>query len=60
MIFVAQTANNELISQYLSKFDAIGFTVFSNQQWVRLHENPAKVSDEARIRCEIKLVKMVS
>lgn len=36
------TANNELIAQYLTKFDTLDFTVFSNQQWVRLHESHAK------------------
>ena len=36
------TANNELVAQYLNKFDTLDFTVFSNQQWVRLHESHAK------------------
>jgi len=33
------TANNALVSSYLQKFDTLDFTVFSNQQWVRLHES---------------------
>jgi hypothetical protein len=36
------TANNALISGYLQKFDTLDFTVFSNQQWIRLHESHAK------------------
>ncbi len=36
------TANNALISSYLQKFDTLDYTVFSNQQWVRLHESHAK------------------
>ena len=36
------TANNSLIAGYLQKFDTLDFTVFSNQQWVRLHESHAK------------------
>jgi len=36
------TASNALVSQYLQKFDTLDFTVFSNQQWVRLHESHAK------------------
>lgn len=36
------TASNELIAQYLKTFDTLDYTVFSNQQWVRLHESHAK------------------
>ena len=36
------TAGNAKISQYLQKFDTLDYTVFSNQQWVRLHESHAK------------------
>ena len=36
------TANNAIVSGYLQKFDTLDFTVFSNQQWVRLHESHAK------------------
>ena len=36
------TANNALVSRYLQKFDTLDFTVFSNQEWVRLHESHAK------------------
>jgi hypothetical protein len=36
------TANNLLVSSYLQKFDTLDFTVFTNQQWVRLHESHAK------------------
>lgn len=36
------TANNVLIAAYLQKFDTLDFTVFSNQQWIRMHESHAK------------------
>jgi len=36
------TAGNEMVAKYLVKFDTLDFTVFSNQQWVRLHESHAK------------------
>jgi hypothetical protein len=36
------TAGNAEISKYLQTFDTLDFTVFSNQQWVRLHESHAK------------------
>lgn len=36
------TAGNALVQQYLAKFDTLDYTVFSNQQWVRLHESHAK------------------
>jgi len=31
-----------LVEKYLNKFDTLDFTVFSNQQWSRLHESHAK------------------
>jgi len=36
------TAGNAQVAQYLQKFDTLDYTVFSNQQWVRLHESHAK------------------
>lgn len=36
------TAGNDSIAKYLVKFDTLDFTVFSNQQWVRLHESHSK------------------
>lgn len=36
------TAGNAAVAGYLQKFDTLDFTVFSNQQWVRLHESHAK------------------
>ncbi len=33
---------NALIEKYLVKFDTLDFTVFSNQEWTRLHESHAK------------------
>ncbi|HZJ59076.1 MAG TPA: ester cyclase [Chitinophagaceae bacterium] len=35
------TANDESIGKNLEKFDTLDFTVFSNQQWNRLHESHA-------------------
>ena len=35
------TAGNEMISKNLLTFDTLDFTVFSNQQWNRLHESHA-------------------
>jgi len=35
------TANDESIGKNLEKFDTLDFTVFSNQQWGRLHESHA-------------------
>ena len=35
------TSGNEMISQNLTKFDTLDFTVFSNQEWTRLHESHA-------------------
>jgi len=31
-----------LISQYLNRFDTLDFTVFSGQEWTRLHESHSK------------------
>jgi len=39
---MALTASNETIVNNLSKFDTLDFTVFSNQQWTRLHESHAQ------------------
>ena len=36
------TAGNVEIARNLQTFDTLDFTVFSNQQWVRLHESHAK------------------
>jgi hypothetical protein len=36
------TAGNEMVAKNLVTFDTLDFTVFSNQQWVRLHESHAK------------------
>lgn len=36
------TANDEMISGNLAKFDTLDFTVFSNQQWDRLKESHAQ------------------
>jgi hypothetical protein len=36
------TAANENIAKYLVTFDTLDFTVFSNQEWTRLHESHAK------------------
>lgn len=36
------TANDEMVAKNLVTFDTLDFTVFSNQQWVRLHESHAK------------------
>ncbi|WP_321425836.1 ester cyclase [uncultured Bacteroides sp.] len=36
------TANNAVITKNLVTFDTLDYTVFSNQQWVRLHESHAK------------------
>jgi len=35
------TANDATISGYLQKFDTLDYTVFSNQEWTRLHESHA-------------------
>lgn len=36
------TAGNEMIAQNLARFDTLDYTVFSNQQWERLHESHSK------------------
>lgn len=36
------TSGNEAIAYNLVKFDTLDFTVFSNQEWTRLHESHAK------------------
>lgn len=35
-------AGNEVLAKNLATFDTLDYTVFSNQQWVRLHESHAK------------------
>jgi len=35
------TANDETIAKNLEKFDTLDYTVFTNQQWDRLHESHA-------------------
>jgi hypothetical protein len=35
------TAGNEIISANLEKFDTLDYTVFSNQEWTRMHESHA-------------------
>jgi len=36
------TKDNEMISKNLVVFDTLDFTVFTNQQWARLHESHSK------------------
>lgn len=36
------TAGNEMITKNLTTFDSLDYTVFSNQEWTRLHESHAK------------------
>ena len=36
------TSGNAMVAEYLQKFDTLDYTVFSNQQWIRLHESHAK------------------
>jgi len=36
------TTNNKMISQNLATFDTLDYTVFTNQQWTRLHESHSK------------------
>ncbi len=36
------TAGNAMITSNLATFDSLDYTVFSNQQWARLHESHAK------------------
>jgi len=39
---ILMTAGNEMLTKNLVTFDTLDFTVFSNQQWVRLHESHSK------------------
>jgi len=39
---VQLTSDNQLIENNLSKFDTLDYTVFSNQEWTRLHESHSK------------------
>jgi hypothetical protein len=36
------TSGNEAIAKHLSSFDTLDYTVFSNQEWARLHESHSK------------------
>ena len=36
------TLSNKMISQNLATFDTLDYTVFTNQQWTRLHESHSK------------------
>lgn len=36
------TAGNDMIAKHLAIFDTLDYTVFSNQQWTRLHESHAQ------------------
>jgi hypothetical protein len=36
------TAGNQVLSKNLITFDTLDYTVFSNQEWVRLHESHSK------------------
>jgi hypothetical protein len=36
------TAGNEMIAKNLTTFDTLDYTVFSNQDWARLHESHSK------------------
>jgi hypothetical protein len=38
----AMAAGNETLAKNLVTFDTLDYTVFSNQQWIRLHESHAK------------------
>ena len=35
------TSGNEMIAKNLQTFDTLDYTVFSNQEWTRLHESHA-------------------
>jgi len=39
---IALTASNEMIAKNLVTFDTLDYTVFTNQQWTRLHESHSK------------------
>lgn len=36
------TSGNEAISKHLATFDTLDYTIFSNQQWTRMHESHSK------------------
>lgn len=36
------TSGNEAIAKHLATFDTLDYTVFSNQEWARLHESHSK------------------
>src|ERR1700690_693281 len=36
------TAGNDMIAKHLAIFDTLDYTVFSNQEWTRLHESHAQ------------------
>ncbi len=36
------TSGNEMVSKHLTTFDTLDYTVFSNQEWTRLHESHSK------------------
>ena len=36
------TSGNAMISKHLTTFDTLDYTVFSNQEWTRLHESHSK------------------
>src|SRR6478752_6815106 len=36
------TAGNEMLAKNLATFDTLDYTVFSKQQWTRLHESHSK------------------
>ncbi|MBI3233075.1 MAG: ester cyclase [Bacteroidetes bacterium] len=38
----ALTSGNEAIAKHLATFDTLDYTVFSNQEWARLHESHSK------------------
>jgi len=39
---VQLTSGNETIAKHLATFDTLDYTVFSNQEWTRLHESHSK------------------
>ena len=39
---VQLTSGSQLIENHLAKFDTLDYTVFSNQEWTRLHESHSK------------------
>lgn len=36
------TAKNEAVQKHLTTFDTLDFTIFTNQEWARLHESHSK------------------